>query len=97
MGRCEALRQTYVNNKGKNAVDLPREGVSELGIIRRDHKVKNQLGTLDRIWRSEVPVPAIGLPQIVAGRRNWKSSGINSASTRSMASGRGTAVRREEV
>jgi hypothetical protein len=62
MGLCKDPRLTYLNDEGYNVVRLPRKGITPLGIIGRDHKSKTWLGTLDQIWRSEVPVPKTRRP-----------------------------------
>src|SRR5271157_258374 len=66
MGMCKDPRLTYLNDEGYNVVRLPRKGITPLGIIGRDHKSKNWLGTLDQIWRSEGPPPKPGDPQATA-------------------------------
>jgi hypothetical protein len=76
MGLCKDPRLTYLNDRGYSVVRLPRQGIVPLGIIGRDHTIKNWLGSLDQIWRSEVPVPAVSAPQVVGAINGQKTSDI---------------------
>lgn len=76
MGLCKDPRLTYLNDEGYNVVRLPRKGITPLGIIGHDHKSKTWLGTLDQIWRSELPVPKPGDPQPTAGITGKATSDI---------------------
>jgi len=76
MGACKDPRLTYLNDKGYNVVRLPRAGIVPLGVISRDRGVNSLMGTLDQIWRSELPVPVPGAPQAVAELKGTKTSDI---------------------
>jgi hypothetical protein len=76
MGFCKDPRLTYLNDSGYNVLRLPRRGITPLGVLGRDHKTKNWLGTLDQIWKSEVPAPTAGAPQPVAPLSGAKTSDI---------------------
>lgn len=76
MGFCKDPRLTYLNEQGYNVIRLPRKGILPLGVLGRDHKAKNWLGTLDQIWQSEVPPPAPGPPQPVTSLQGTKTSEI---------------------
>jgi hypothetical protein len=76
MGLCQDPRLTYLNDKGFNVVKLPRAGIVPLGVIGRDSKSKEWLGTLDQIWKSDEPVPHPSEPKAAAGLTGQKTSDI---------------------
>jgi hypothetical protein len=63
-----------LNDSGYNVVRLPRKGIIPLGVLGRDHKANNWLGTLDQIWKSDFPPPITGAPQSVAALTGTKTS-----------------------
>jgi hypothetical protein len=79
MGSCTDPRMTYLNDSGYNVLRLPRRGILPLGVIGRDGSAKSWLGTLDQIWTSKIPVPAVGAPQSVVGLNGEKTSNIEAA------------------
>ena len=76
MGMCKDPRLTYLNDAGYNVVRLPRKGIVPLGVIGRDSNSKSWLGTLDKIWQTNEPVPNPGAPQPVAALTGARTSDI---------------------
>ena len=76
MAGCKDPRLTYLNDFGYNVVRLPRRGIVPLGVIGKDDRSRNWLGTLDQIWTSPVPVPTPGQPQPVTGMQGSKTSDL---------------------
>ena len=64
MARCKDPALTYLNQQGYNVVKLPRAGIRPLDVLGRDGKTIERLGSLDRLWKSDVeaPLPAGPLP-----------------------------------
>ncbi|MEO8449260.1 MAG: hypothetical protein ABI647_05685 [Gemmatimonadota bacterium] len=74
MGICKDPRLTYLNEQGYNVIRLPRKGITPLGVLGRDHRAKNWLGTLDQIWQSDIAPPKPGDPQPVSTLKGTKTS-----------------------
>src|SRR5688572_26878028 len=74
MGACKDPRLTYLNELGYNVVRLPSKLIAPLGIIGRDSKSRTWLGTLEKTWKTDAPVPAIGAPQEVGDIKGQKTS-----------------------
>jgi hypothetical protein len=77
MGACKDPRLTFLNDLGYNVVRLPRKGIVPLGVIGRDKKSKTWLGTIDQIWKTDLPVPAPGTPNKVGDLEGQKTSELN--------------------
>ena len=73
---CNDPRITYLNEAGYNVVRLPRRGIVPLGVIGRDGKARNWLGTLDQIWSSPLAAPQPGPLQPVATLSGTRTSDI---------------------
>jgi hypothetical protein len=76
MGTCKDPRLTFLNDLGYNVVRFPRKGIVPLGVIGLDQKSKTWLGTLDQIWKTEVAVPAPGVPNEVGDLKGEKTSDL---------------------
>ena len=76
MAGCSDPRMTYLNDAGYNVVRVPRRGIVPLGVIGRDGKARNWLGTLDQIWNSPIAAPHPGPPQPVASLTATRTSDI---------------------
>ena len=77
MGDCKDPRLTFLNDLGYNVVRLPRKGIVPLGVIGRDNKSKTWLGTIDQIWKTNLPVPVPGSPNSVGDLKGQKTSDLS--------------------
>jgi len=76
MAMCQDPRLTYINNLGYNVVRLPRTGIRPLGVLGKDQKTVNYLGTIDQIWSTSAEPPACGTPNAVAALAGQATSDI---------------------
>ena len=67
MGVCKDPVTTELNKRGYNLVKLPRVGIDPMDVLGRENDSMEKLGSIDEVWTSSVPVPAIGPPAAVAG------------------------------
>src|SRR3954469_2363025 len=79
MAICVDPKLTYLNDLGYNVLRLPRQGIAPLGIIGVDGKSKAWLGTLDQIWKSAVPVPQVGAPQLAGAISGFRTSELKAS------------------
>jgi hypothetical protein len=76
MAVCQDPRLTYMNQLGYNVVRLPRAGIKPLGVLGRDGKTINYLGTLDQIWVTSATPPSPGPPNSVSALAGQATSDI---------------------
>jgi hypothetical protein len=76
MAVCQDPRLTYMNDLGYNVVRLPRTGIKPLGVLGRDNKTINYLGTLDQIWNTTATPPSPGAPNSVSALAGQATSDI---------------------
>ncbi len=74
MAVCVDPKLTYLNDLGYSVLRLPRQGIAPLGVIGVDGDSKNWLGTLDQIWKSELPVPVPAPQQAAAKITGFRTS-----------------------
>jgi len=73
---CKDPSITFLNQFGYNVVRLPRTGIEPLDVLGKD-KSTEWLGPLASVWKSTVPVPAPGAPQIAASVQGQKSDKLD--------------------
>lgn len=73
---CQDPRLTYINSLGYNVVRLPRTGIKPLGVLGKDNKTINYLGTLDQVWSTSQVPPIPGPPNSVSALNGQATSDI---------------------
>jgi hypothetical protein len=73
---CKDPSITFLNQFGYNVVKLPRTGIEPLDVIGKD-KTTERLGPLAAVWKSTVPVPTPGTPQIAVDVQGKKSDKLD--------------------
>ena len=77
MGMCKDPVTTELNKRGYNLVKLPRVGIEPMDVLGRENDSMEKLGSIDEVWTSSVPVPAIGTPAQVAGVTGEKTNDLD--------------------
>jgi hypothetical protein len=67
---------TFLNKFGYNVVKLPRAGIEPLDVIGRDETTQ-WLGSLTKVWKSEIPVPEASAPRPAAAVNGQKTDQLD--------------------
>jgi hypothetical protein len=73
---CKDPSITFLNKFGYNVVKLPRVGIEPLDVIGKDSTTE-RLGPLAAVWKSSIPVPVPGPPQIAVDVQGQQSDKLD--------------------